>query len=302
MIFHHRTSSSFHKTMAALRVNTGFNLNSLSSSDDGDAPLPFPTALPRTDFLAADFQPAEYLSSLPQRHQTLEDLRAELRERSGSISAELLELVNNNYTAFLSLGDDLRGGDEKIEGVKVALLGFRRAVEEVRSRVSTRGRDVEMLNTELGEVRSDIEVGRKMLELDERLLDLEHRLAIGGAKKEDDDALLGDSSDDDEEDGSDDDSGEPLIGRSPGRLATFVRDLMLIDQLSDSIGRELPFVVQAEERALECRDTILIDLGNSLKEAKGAGPRGQDRLLKYLELYRSMGAAQDAVMALKGSR
>lgn len=286
--------------MAALRVSTGLNINSSSSSDDGDAPLPFPAALPRSDFLAADFQPAEYLSSLPQRHQTLEDLRSELRERSGSISAELLELVNNNYTAFLSLGNDLRGGDEKIEDVKVALLGFRRAVEEVRSRVSARGRDVETLNTELGEVRSDIEVGRKMLELDERLSDLEHRLAIGGAKKTDDDTPFGDSSDEDE-DGSDDD-GEQLIGRSPGKIATFVRDLTLIDQLSDSLGRELPFVTQAEERALECRDTILIDLGNALKEAKGAGPRGQGRLLKYLELYRSLGAAQDAVMALKGPR
>lgn len=288
--------------MTGLGISTGFNLNSSSSSDDGDAPLPFPTALPRSDFLAADFQPAEYLSSLPQRHQTLEDLRSELRERSTAISAELLELVNNNYTAFLSLGDDLRGGDEKIEDVKVALLGFRRAVEEGRTRVSTRGKDVETLNTELGEVRADIEIGRKMLELDERLADLERRLAIGGTKKAEDDTPFGDSSGDDEDDGSDDENREPLVGRSPSRLAAFVRDLTMIDQLSEGIGRDLPFVIKAEERALKCRDTVLIDLGNALKEAKAAGPRGQGRLLKYLGLYRSLGAGQDAVMALKGSR
>lgn len=288
--------------MTALKVSTGFNINPSSSSDDGDAPLPFPSALPRSDFLAADFQPADYLSSLPQRHQTLEDLRSELRERSSAISAELLELVNNNYTAFLSLGDNLRGGDEKIEDVKVALLGFRRAVEEVRSRVGARGEDVDTLNKELGGVRTDIEVGRKMLELEERLSDLEHRLAIGGAKKVEDDTPFGGPSDDEGDDESDDDTGDSLVGRSPRRLAGFVRDLTMIDQLSDNIGRELPFVTHAEERTLKCRDTILIDLGNALREARGAGPRGQARLLKYLSLYRSLGAAEDAVMALKGSK
>lgn len=287
--------------ISGLGISMGPIIPSSSISDDGDAPLPFPTALPRTDFLAADFQPAEYLSSLPQRHQTLEDLRTELRERSSAISAELLELVNNNYTAFLSLGDDLRGGDEKIEDVKVALLGFRRAVEEVRSRVSARGKDVAALNSELGEVRDDIEAGRKMLELDERLSDLEHRLAIGNAKKTEDDTPFGDLSEEDE-DGSDDDGGEPLIGSSPVKLAAFVRDLTMIDLLADSIGRNLPFVVRAEERALKCRAMILIDLGNALKEAKAAGTRGQGRLLKYLGLYRSFGAAEDAVVALKSSR
>ena len=286
--------------MAGLGITTGPMNPSSSTSDDGDAPLPFPTALPRSDFLAADFQPAEYLSSLPQRHQTLEDLRTELRERSSAISAELLELVNNNYTAFLSLGDDLRGGDEKIEDVKVALLGFRRAVEEVRSRVNARGEDVATLNSELGEVRNDIEVGRKMLELDERLSDLEHRLTIGNAKKTEDDTPFGDLSE--EDDGSDDDVGEPLVGSSPDKLVAFVRDLTMIDLLADNIGRDLPFVVRAEERALKCRATILIDMGNALKEAKAAGARGQGRLLKYLGLYRSFGAAEDAVAALKGSR
>lgn len=287
--------------MAAPKVSTGFNLNSSSSSDDGDVPLPFPAALPRSDFLAADFQPAEYLSSLPQRHQTLEDLRSELRERSSAISAELLELVNNNYTAFLSLGDNLRGGDEKTEDVKVALLGFRRAVEETKSRVSARGKAVEALNTELGELRADIELGRKMLELDERLSDLEHRLAIGSIKKAEDNTAFGGPSDDGDDE-SDDDTGGPLLGSSPGRLAAFIRDLKRIEHLSDSIGRELPFVVQTEERVLKCRDMILIDLGNALKEANAAGPCGHARLLKYLGLYRSLGAAEDAVMALKGSK
>jgi hypothetical protein len=115
--------------MATSRYRGHDSLSSSSSSaaDDDDVPLPFPSALPRDDFLKPDFDPVAYLSALlPDRHQTLEDLRGELRDRSGAISAELLELVNGNYTAFLSLGGELKGGEDRVEDVKVALLAFRR--------------------------------------------------------------------------------------------------------------------------------------------------------------------------------
>ncbi|TVY76555.1 hypothetical protein Focb16_v006520 [Fusarium oxysporum f. sp. cubense] len=134
------TPDNLSSSMADLRVSAPFTLSgSDTSSVDEDAPLPFPEALPRADFLAQDFQPAAYLSALPHRHQTLEDLRSDLRDRSAAISSELLELVNSNYTAFLSLGSELRGGDDKVEDVKVSLLGFRRAVEEVKTKLLRRG-------------------------------------------------------------------------------------------------------------------------------------------------------------------
>ncbi|CRK35996.1 hypothetical protein BN1708_016494, partial [Verticillium longisporum] len=129
-------------------------------------------------FLAADFDPASYLSNLPHRHQTLDDLKSDLRERSAAISAELLELVNSNYTAFLSLGDELRGGDDKVEDVKVAMLGFRRQIEEIKSRVRTRKDEAASLTGELGDVRKEIETGRRMLELDDRVSALEEKLAV----------------------------------------------------------------------------------------------------------------------------
>ncbi|TQS33696.1 hypothetical protein Golomagni_05948, partial [Golovinomyces magnicellulatus] len=156
-----------------------FNLSSTDTSDsDDDTPLPFPTALPRADFLSPNFDPAAYLSALPHRHQTLEDLRSELRERSADISGELLELVNSNYTTFLSLGSELNGGDEKVQDVKVALLGFRRAVDDVKSKVASRRIETEGLTAELKDTRSDIEKGRRMLEASERLSSLEQRLAL----------------------------------------------------------------------------------------------------------------------------
>ncbi|KAG4441728.1 hypothetical protein IFR05_002807, partial [Cadophora sp. M221] len=85
------------------------------SSDDEEDNLPYPEALPRSDFLAPTFSAPAYLSTLSERHQTLEDLRSDLRERSQALSKELLDLVNTNYEQFLSLGSDLKGGEEKVE-------------------------------------------------------------------------------------------------------------------------------------------------------------------------------------------
>ncbi|TDZ19461.1 hypothetical protein Cob_v007433 [Colletotrichum orbiculare MAFF 240422] len=285
------------------RQQAAFHLASSSSSsvnggddyDDG-APLPFPAALPRSDFLALDFHPANYLSALPHRHQTLDDLKAELRDRSAAISAELLELVNSNYTAFLSLGNELKGGDERVESVRVAMLGFRRAVEEIKSRVRARGDEVGGLTGELREVRRGIEAGRKMLELDERVSALEERLALaslpGKDAREEDDWSADDSESDEEEE-------EGLVNSSPAKLAGFAQDFCIIEALADAIGRDVQFVVKTEARMTRCRNTILLDLGTAMKEARKAGKKGQQRVVKYLGLYGLLGAQTEAIRALK---
>ncbi|KAI1452874.1 oligomeric golgi complex component, COG2-domain-containing protein [Annulohypoxylon moriforme] len=264
--------------------------SSSSSDDEDDAPLPFPTALPRSDFLALDFDPAEYLSSLANRHQTLEDLRSDLRERSAAISTELLELVNSNYTSFLSLGDELKGGEEKVEDVRVALLGFRRAVEEIKGRVRERGSEVADLNKDLVGVRGEIETGRKMLELDERISVLEGRLAIGST---------GPDSDDSDEDDEDEDELEGAVGSSSAKLAQLANEYVTIDELADSIGRDTTFVRKMEERLIRCRNTVLLDLGAALKEAKQAGDKGQAKLLKLMGIYSLLNAQTEAVKTLK---
>ncbi|KAI1802652.1 oligomeric golgi complex component, COG2-domain-containing protein [Daldinia bambusicola] len=267
--------------------------SSSSSDNEDDAPLPFPTALPRSDFLAPNFDPAEYLSSLANRHQTLEDLRSDLRERSAAISTELLELVNANYTSFLSLGDELKGGEEKVEDVRVALLGFRRAVEEIKGRVKERGTEVTSLNRDLSGVRSEIETGRKMLELDERISVLEGRLAVGSTGP--------DSDDSDEDDENDEDELEGAVGNSTAKLTQLVNEYTVVDGLANDIGRDTPFVRKAEERLTRCRNTILLDLGTALKEAKKAGPRGQAKLLKLMGIYSLLDAQLEAVKALKSA-
>ncbi|KAK3995112.1 oligomeric golgi complex component, COG2-domain-containing protein [Cladorrhinum sp. PSN332] len=298
---------------------SGFNFPSSSSStsrddlnDDDNEALPFPEALARRDFLAPDFDPAAYLSTLhtggpASRHQTLEDLRSELRDRSAAISAELLELVNSNYTAFLSLGDELKGGEERVEDVRVALLGFRRAVGEVQSRVRERRVEVGTLNKELHDVKSAVEIGRQMLELDERVSGLESRLAVGslGQPKKDVNNAVGDNWDDDVPDSEDDEEEEvdeldgEFVSSGPGKLASLARDYVHVERLAEAIGRDLPFVRKTEERITRCRNTILLDLSTALREARKAGPRGQGRVLKFLAIYRTLDAQADAVRVLK---
>ncbi|KAF3016418.1 hypothetical protein E8E14_003367 [Neopestalotiopsis sp. 37M] len=272
-----------------------FNLPSSSSSDteDDDATaLPFPTALPRSDFLAADFDAAEYLSSLPSRHQTLEDLRSDLRERSAAISSELLELVNANYTSFLSLGSELKGGDERVEDVRVGLLGFKRAVDEVKTKVADRGQEAKALNVELRDTRKEIEAGRRLLELNDKLESLESRLAVSGAAPDSDDS----EDDDDEYDDTD------VSRNSVGKLSVLATQYNAIDTLAETIGRDVPFVKKAADRMAKCRSTLLLDLGAALKEAKRSGPAGQNRLLKLMSIYASMDAQQEALKTLKSMR
>ncbi|KAF3771359.1 hypothetical protein M406DRAFT_18350, partial [Cryphonectria parasitica EP155] len=269
------------------------------NGDDDDAPLPFPTELSRRDFLAPGFNAASYLSSLfpggdetsqglglGTRHQTLEDLRTELRERSSAISAELLELVNANYTSFLGLGDELKGGEERVEDVRVSLLGFRRQVEEIQGRVRGRKEDVQKVGAELRGVRGEVEQGRRMLELDERLEALLGRLEEEAS----------------DEDSEDDVSGDDEIqsrSRSPASLMEMAREHDAINKLADAIGRDVPYVKKIEERITRSRNTLLLEIGASMKEARKGGEKKRDTVLKLLGIYRLLGAHAESVKILK---
>lgn len=283
------------------------------SEADSDAPLPFPTALPRRDFLAPDFDAASYLSDLhaggpsSARHQSLSDLRTELRERSAAITAELLELVNANYASFLGLGDELRGGGERVGDVRVALLGFRRQVEEVRRGVGERRGEVGRTAGELRGVRGAVEMGRGMVELDERVGLLEGRLVVGsyGGKIRDgrkegvdgDEDGFWDEVDDSDEEEDEEEEEATFVGSSPAKLGSLAREYLLIERLADSLGRDLPFVRKMEERMMRCRNTILLDLSTALREARKAG--AQSRTLKFLAIYRLLDAEAEAVRVLK---
>jgi hypothetical protein len=262
-------------------------------SDDEDT-LPYPVELARNDFLAPDFDAQTYLSSLRNRHQTLEDLRSDLRQRSQLLNRELLDLVNGNYEEFLSLGGDLKGGEEKVEGVRVGLLGFQREVEGIRKVVRDRARETGELLQEKKGLRKEIVLGRALLEVHERLEEVEEKLGIKSKEGDEDD----EDDDDDEEDDTSSDLESSAYASAAKRLRKQAEQYLLIVCQSSKIGQNHPFLVSLQPRVDEVRKTLILDLSASLRQAKSSNDR--NAVLALSQVFGALDAQSDALKVLKG--
>jgi conserved oligomeric Golgi complex subunit 2 len=275
---------------------------SISSADDEDN-LPYPEALPRSDFLAPDFDAPTYLSTLSERHQTLEDLRSDLRERSQALSKELLDLVNVNYEQFLGLGSDLRGGEERVEDVRMGLLGFKRGVEEVRSKVWERGWEVDRLLEGKTRVSKQVNVGRKLLEADARLDELEEKLMVSSLGRSEitaGDETWSASEDEDEED--EEVAEERGTGTTTKKLQSLVNDYRQVEHIQSTIGSHHPYIIAQEARMIRVRNTLLLDLSTALKQVYPANNASKSRLLSILKIYSQMDESAEAIKVLKTLR
>ncbi|KAF2023121.1 hypothetical protein EK21DRAFT_119064 [Setomelanomma holmii] len=277
------------------RFYFGDDHSSASESDPDD--LPYPAPLQRNDFLAPNFLPSTYLSTLSNRHQTLEDLRSELRSRSQLLSKELLDLVNSNYQDFLNLGNSLQGGEEKVEEVRVGLLGFRKEVEGLKQVVAEREEEVGVLLQEKRAVRGKTEVGRRLVDYDAILRELEEDLDIHPAAKEANGTGEGDVSDS-EEDDDEDEEDDASYGVSIAKLRRHVEQYRLIQELEKIVG-EHPFVAAQAARMTKVRSTLLLDLSTALQQSKSAGVAGSDRVMKVMKVYADMDESAEAVKVLK---
>ncbi|KAK5737661.1 hypothetical protein LTR17_006523 [Elasticomyces elasticus] len=278
--------------MSTFQLPSSTATTSTAYSSDEEDTLPYPGELSRSDFLAKDFNPEAYLSSLGRnRHQTLEDLRSDLRSRSQLLNQELLELVNGNYEEFLSLGADLHGGEERVEGVRVGVMGFGREVGGVGKVV--RGREVEMegLLKEKKGIGGDIGVGRAVLEVDARLGEMEEGLGI---TDRDDDEEEGFEDDEDFEDGDGD-------GLSAGlrRLQRHTREYILLTRMVERIGNSHPFLLAQQSRVDAIRKTLLLDLAAALRQAKAT--KEADAMLGIVKMFSDLGAEGESVRVLRGS-
>lgn len=263
--------------------------SSLSSDDEDLNTLPFAPPLARTDFLTPNFTPSAYLSTLSNRHQTLEDLRAELRSRSQLLSRELLDLVNANYADFLTLGNSLRGGDEKVEGVRVGLLGFRKEVAALEGLVREREEEVGRLVAQRREARRRIEGGRRLVEFEERVRACEEGVAVGEGEG---------SEESESEEDEDEEEGEGQFGTSVARLKRNVVQYRLAKEVVKGL-EEHPFVVAQAHRLNKVRSTILLDLSTALQQAKKAGDAGAGRVMQIMKTYADMEETGEAIKVLK---
>lgn len=280
------------------RFYVGDSLSNSSSDDDDDGSLPYPVPLQRSDFLAPNFSPSTYLSSLRNRHQTLEDLRSELRARSQLLSKELLDLVNSNYQDFLSLGSSLKSGDEKVEEVRVGLLGFRKEVEVVRARVLEKEEEVRQLVEERVRIWKQISAGRALVDYEARIAGLEGLLMVESAGKNPHADEFDDESDSDED--SDDDEG--TYSASIFKLRKHVQQYRLIQTVVKGVGEEHPFVLAQTPRLAKLRNTLLLDLNTALQQSRASGATGTPRVMKIMKLYADLDESAEAVKVLKATK
>lgn len=195
------------------------------------------------------------------------------------------------------MGSSLKGGDEKVEEVRLGLLGFRREVEGLRVKVDSRRGEVEGLVGERKRIREQIQVGRQLLEVETKIGELESRLMLAstGARKAEED---GEASDVDNSDEESEEEGEGN-GITVSKLRRHMEQYMYIRRLLEKIGDVHPFLVKQEERVLRLKQTVLLDLNSALKQADAGGEERRGDLLKLLGIYKQMGQANEAMKVLK---
>ena len=199
--------------------------------------------------------------------------------------------MNSNYEDFLGLGRDLRGREGGVEEVTLGVLGFRREVEGLRRKVVGKREEVEGLVERRKRVREEIVLGRGLLEVERRVSDLERRLMLmqDGVKE-------GNVEDPESDIESDDEVDELGVGR----LKRHAEQYVYITKLVQRLGPEHPFLINQEERILRLKQTVLLDLGSTLKSAKNAVVGGQQSsTLQILRIYGTMNASKEAVSLLK---
>lgn len=222
------------------------------------------------------------------------------------MNKELLDLVNENYQDFLSLGSALRGGEEKVEGVKVGVLSFQRDVKAIRDKVEARRQEVEELLNEKRRLRTNADVGKDLLDYADRVEELEHRLMIEDKSLQEDapdesdtesDLYSGESEDSDDDELAD---GTPAI--SLKRMERHAQKFVYLTSIAARVGEKHPFLLAQQPRVAKIKSTVLLDLKSALEQATAAGSKQgkrDARTMAVLRLYELMGEDVSAVAALK---
>jgi hypothetical protein len=125
---------------------------------DVDASYPLPVLEPLSHehpLLRAEnpsFDVEEFLIS--RSHTSLPDLRAELKDYLALLKDELVQLINDDYEAFISLSTDLRAEGARLERLQTPMSGLRSEIEVCHHLL---GRCADLC------VRSNLELGFWML-------------------------------------------------------------------------------------------------------------------------------------------
>ena len=194
----------------------------------------------------------------------------------------------------------MKGGDEKVEEVRLGLLGFRREVEGLQDKVDGRRKEVEELVEARKSISESVQVGRRLLETERKIGELEGRLLLastgpGKAEVNEEDMVLSESEEESDEEPESNGIGIP-------RLRRHMEQYMYIKGLIERTGPDHPFLVKQEERVLRLKQTVVLDLNSALKQAVAGNEDMRGDLLKLLGVYKQMGEASEAMQILKESK
>lgn len=88
--------------------------------------LPLSHAHPLLSSFNPDWDVDAFL--LSRLHTPLDELRTDLRSYLVVLKQELVQLINEDYTEFISLGTGLKGEGERLNRVKVPLVELKKDV------------------------------------------------------------------------------------------------------------------------------------------------------------------------------
>ncbi|KAK9321716.1 oligomeric golgi complex component, COG2-domain-containing protein [Lipomyces orientalis] len=125
--------------------------------------LPYPKPIQRSSFSApVHFDPDSFLVS-QHRYQRLEDLHRQLTDWSSVLQKELVELINRDYADFVGLGKSVSGGSGKVDDMKLVVIGFRREVEGISSRLKSVIEEMDELLQRKRTLREKENLGRSLI-------------------------------------------------------------------------------------------------------------------------------------------
>jgi hypothetical protein len=199
----------------------------------------------------------------------------------------------------------LSGGEEKVEEVRVGLLGFQRELGLIRSKVESRRDDVARLLENKRKLKQEIKLGRALLEIAERIEDLEGHLMIADAARKRLQNGLPDGSTSDEaafdsfSDDSDDVSSVSNDRPRVRRLERLVEQYLIVGVLirRHDVGHPFhdvghPFMLALEQRLHQIQSTLQLDIEATMKQMQGpeseCGDSVQENLLAGLLQLRQL--------------
>ncbi|TDL25958.1 COG complex component [Rickenella mellea] len=146
----------------------------------------FPQLLPlshdNTYLKSSTFSVEQFL--LSRSFTSLPDLRAELRDYLAKLKDELVQLINDDYEAFISLSTDLRGEGTRLERLKWPLRGLRNEILESRSQLQGVQQAVDEKLQKRSSLREEKALLHLLLKIADSVSRLESLLLIASSDKQ----------------------------------------------------------------------------------------------------------------------